>query len=173
MGCKHCGALRRGEGGLKIGGRALATLVPGCPCAGLPRVVYGEDQSKWPLETTIVYDYFYNYAMNWRFCSVAPSLVRFEITSVECLNVDSPALFISAAANICFGSPDGCSRLGAFDPIGQSGWNNAGFPTVTTPFETGLTGEFYVIEISVAVVDDVPFIEVPLLRINYNCNPET
>jgi hypothetical protein len=95
MTCKHCGAMRRAEGGVKIGGRVTLTMLPGCPCSELVRIPDNElFQEDITFDPPIPGTNVYNKTYLRRFCPAVTGLLTPIDYSITCLNYPDEDLYI-------------------------------------------------------------------------------
>jgi len=93
MNCNHCSHLRRGEGGVKIGGRASLTTLAPCPCSTYPRL---NDEGVHSLTFTVPIWVVPTYAegfFQYRWCASRFGTMTPRILSVEFLNYDEADFF--------------------------------------------------------------------------------
>lgn len=166
MSCNHCGALRRVQGGVRIGGRVELAIVPGCPCSSLERI---SDESETILsgkECDGAGEFTASYLQLLRFCSSFVGTVRPRILGVVCTNYDISELIISASLGTQAGELPDCLWNDFAPPGGQATWDSTGGSS-SVDFENDLTpGQWVAVLLSVTLarVPD-PFLDAPIIDI--------
>jgi len=145
MPCDHCGAFRRAEGGIKVGGTINVQVTAPCPCSDLFRVnddaITNVDGLTDPTSSGAYLAQIY---FNARFCPSESGLVIPELVDIECANYSLEDLDTELVIVVYDLYVPDCTFIGA--EICTSIWDN-GTATLEGNFTTTAgTGEAYYVQ---------------------------
>lgn len=169
MTCKHCGAMRRADGGIKIGGRVTLTMLPGCPCSTLLRIPDDELYTIIDLELNLIPgNYGAGHSQMLRFCPAMVGNVTPKITSLTCSNYVIEDYTSDASIQCAYGVTEACSQNPTPGVI-SSAFMFDGVPTDGVPFDTSTPGRWFACQLFVDffdwTFDPLPF--APIVTISY------
>jgi len=169
MSCKHCGAMRRGQGGIEIGGRVTLTMLPGCPCSELIRIPDDVEVTERitfdPLSPGVT---VYNKVYLRRFCPALTGTITPIGLDVVCINYPDEDLYIT------FVMQNYPKSFGTCEPYIIGGSNGffswiTGLEPFNVPFSTtGGIGQAWIPQFTLDVVQLVePFDDPPIVDVTY------
>lgn len=167
MNCPHCGALRTVDAGVSIGGRFALTMVPGCPCSSLRKIIEGESVTLNNLIASVEGDEFAHYEEVLRFCTAVSGKVRPRITNVTCNNYDMSAMTVSSLITVRNGVELGCTYNDTFPELGEATWSNFEDPSYTCFVASGIVTQFYACVLEISSDKSPGFVDPPSFNLDY------
>jgi len=169
--CGDCSTLRRGQGGIKIGGRALPTVATLCPCLSLERAVLLE-----PVPVVLDIPTFlgssyaiFDYPM--RVCPGEGVLFKPFITSVAVPNYPSGDLSFEALSRIYGGITEGCTYDGFSSPMAYCNNVDGVIFDSGTALQPTTSGDWLYAYNRITVAFPYDLGDVPILELTYNYSP--
>jgi len=169
MQCDHCQAMRRGEGGLNLGGVVSAVIVPGCPCSALPRIPDDSLYNDFGIAIPTAAGNYSGYTtVERRFCALEDGLVIPELVDIECTNYDLSDLETELIINVFGGATDGSCGAGGLTLICFSYWVD-GNPISEGNFNSStIPGTWYYVQVFLNVNNTIsPFVDPPIFNLKY------
>jgi hypothetical protein len=168
MRCQHCGALRRCEGGIKVGGTLTARVVVGCPCSSLVRIpddaVMNDDGLTDP---TAPGNYLAQIVLARRFCADVAGTVTPELIEIECTNYDLSDLSTEMTL-VVYDGYTGCIANPFHAALSTDFWSDL-TPVIIEPFTTSIaSGVWYFCNIFFNANNNVaPYVDPPIFNLKY------
>lgn len=159
MQCNHCPSMRAGQGGLRIGGRALPTILPGCPCSALPRFRDGVTTTLPDIPLfTFGWPYFMEYRARWRMCPQHEAMMTPKILDVVLNDGVQSDFDVLAALTARPGIVESCSDDIGTPPLGVTQWENGVVTREDSFFTPVVPGEYlsFFFDITVTNIGVIP-----------------